>query len=91
MILYVGSCLPSADTALKKWGLGVMGDCEVGNRPWLSEKETGVVVYRPLQNMRERANEGHVRMVRIIWRVKQFGASMSHAKDVPARLIGEVT
>lgn len=69
MILYVGSCFPSADTALKKWGLGVMGDCEVGNRPWLSEKETGVVVYKPLRNMRERANEGRVRMVRIMWRV----------------------
>jgi hypothetical protein len=72
MILYVGSCLPSEETALKKWGLGVIGDCEVGNTPWLSEKETGVVVYKRLRNMRERANEGCVRMVRIIWRVKQW-------------------
>jgi hypothetical protein len=70
MTLYVGSCFPSAETELKKWGLGVMGDCEVGNRPWPSGKERGAVVHKPLRNMRERANEGRVLMVRIIWRVK---------------------
>ena len=71
MILYVGICFPSEETALKKWGLGVIGDCEVGNTPWLSEKETGVVVCKRLRNMRERANEGRVWMDRIMWRVKQ--------------------
>jgi hypothetical protein len=71
MILYVGSCFPSVETELKKWGLGVIGDCEVGNRPWPSGKETGAVVHKRLRNMRERANEGCVLMVRIIWRVKQ--------------------
>ena len=75
MILYVGSCFPSVETALKKWGLGVIGDCEVGNTPWLSGKETGVVVYKPLRNMRERANKGRVQIVRIIWRGKQVSAS----------------
>jgi hypothetical protein len=76
MILYVGSCFPSSvETALKKWGLCVIGDCKVGNRPWLSGKETGVVVYKPLRNMRERANKGRVQIVRIIWRGKQFSAS----------------
>jgi hypothetical protein len=48
----------------------VIGDCEVGNRPWPSGKETGVVVYKPLRNMRERANEGRVQIVRIIQRVR---------------------
>jgi hypothetical protein len=51
MILYVGSCFPSVETELKKWGLGVIGDCEVGNRPWPSGKETGAVVDKPLRNM----------------------------------------
>lgn len=71
MILYVGSCFPSVETELKKWGLGVIDDCEVGNRPWPSGKETGAVVHNPLRNMRERANEGRFVMARIIWRVKQ--------------------
>jgi hypothetical protein len=67
MILYVGSCFPSVETELKKWGLDVIGDCEVGNRPWPSGKETGAVVHKPLRNMRERANEGRVLiMARII-------------------------
>lgn len=33
MIRYVGNCFPSVETELKKWGLGVIGDCDVGNRP----------------------------------------------------------
>jgi len=67
MILYVGSCFPSVETELKKWGLGVIGDCEAGNRPWPSGEETGAVVHRPVRDMRERANEGRVVMARIIW------------------------
>jgi hypothetical protein len=81
MILYVGSCFPSAETELKKWGLGVIGDCEVGNRPWPSGKETGAVVDNPLRNMRERANEGRVVMARIIWRVKQCSVPCPRARQ----------
>jgi hypothetical protein len=66
--LYVGSCFPSVETELKKWGLGEIGDWEVGNRPWPSGKERGAVVHKPVRNMRER---GRVLMARIIWRVKQ--------------------
>jgi hypothetical protein len=69
MILYVGSFLPSAETALKKWGMGVIGDWDVGNRSWLSGKETGTVVEKPLQNMREREKRERLRKVRIIWKV----------------------
>jgi hypothetical protein len=32
MILYVGSCFPSAATALKNWSVGVIGDWELGNK-----------------------------------------------------------
>lgn len=79
MILYVGNCFPSAVTALKKWGLGVMGDWEVGNRPcpWLSGKETGVVVDRHLRNMREKVKCVQVRKVRIIWKVNSELASIN--------------
>jgi len=72
MILYVGNCFPSA-----KWGLGVMGDWEVGNRPWLSGKETGVVVDRHLRDMREKANCEQVRKVRIIWKAGSELASLN--------------
>jgi hypothetical protein len=69
MILYVGSFLPSAETALKKWGMGVIGDWDVGNRSWLSGKETGTVVEKPLQNMREREKRERLQKDRIIWKV----------------------
>lgn len=64
MTLYVGICFPSAETELKKWGLGVRGDCEVGSKPWPCGKERGAVVHKPLRNVRESANE---EMARIIW------------------------
>ena len=82
IILYVGNCFPSAVTALKKWGFGVMGDWEVGNRPcpWLSGKETRVVVDRHLRNMREKVNCVQVRKVRIIWKVNSELASINLAR-----------
>ena len=79
MILYVGSCFPSAVTALKKWGLGVMGDWDVGNRPWLSGKETRGVVDIHLWNMREKVNCVRMRKVRIIWKVDSELASLNLA------------
>jgi hypothetical protein len=39
------------ETALKKWGLGVIGDCELGNKPKLSGKEMGAVVDKDLRNI----------------------------------------
>jgi hypothetical protein len=85
MILYVGSCFPSVETELKKWGLGVIGDCEVGNRPWPSGKERGVVVHNPLRNMRERANEGRVLMARIIWGAKPWQRAQQGTAVIPVR------
>lgn len=63
MTLYVGSCFPPEETELKKWGLGVIGDCEVGSKPWPSGKERGAVVHKLLRNMRERANEEMARII----------------------------
>jgi hypothetical protein len=46
-----------------------MGDSEVGNRPWLSGKETEVVVDRALRNVREKWSGVRAQRVRIILKV----------------------
>ena len=46
-----------------------MGDSEVGNRPWLFGKETGVVVDRALRNVREKWSGVSAQRVRIILKV----------------------
>jgi hypothetical protein len=91
MILYVGNCFPSAVTALKKWGFGVMGDWEVGNRPWLSGKETGVVVDIHLRDMREKLNCVQVRKVRIIWKANGELARSSLTGTLPVYYNGSAS
>lgn len=68
--------------------MGVIGESEVGNRPWLSRNESGAVVYEDLRYMRERAKIERAQKVRIIgkWTVRRASKARLTVRSSPGGL-----